>query len=100
MKLRMIKDEDIKDVLSIYRPYITNTPITFECTVPSYRKFVKRVHKITASYPWVVAESDGQIVGYAYTSRFRERAAFSWGVVFYVFLPKENKGHGVFRRNF
>lgn len=61
MKLRMIKDEDIKDVLSIYRPYITNTPITFECTVPSYRKFVKRVHKNTATYPWLVAEVDGRL---------------------------------------
>lgn len=100
MKLRMIKDEDIKDVLSIYRPYITNTPITFECTVPSYRKFVKRVHKITASYPWVVAESDGQIVGYAYTSRFRERAAFSWDVEFSVYIRHEFQGQGIGSRLF
>lgn len=56
IKLRMIKEDDIREVLSIYRPYVTNTPISFEYTVPSYRKFTKRVHKITATYPWIVAE--------------------------------------------
>lgn len=97
MKLRMIKEEDIKDVLSIYRPFITNTPITFEYTVPSYRKFVKRVHKICTTYPWLVAEIDGQVVGYAYTSRFKERAAFSWDAEFSVYIREEFHGQNIGR---
>ena len=88
IKLRMIKEDDIREVLSIYRPYVTNTPISFEYTVPSYRKFTKRVHKITATYPWIVAEINHQIVGYAYTGRFRERAAFAWDAEFQCILMK------------
>ena len=98
IKLRMIKEDDIREVLSIYRPYVTNTPISFEYTVPSYRKFTKRVHKITATYPWIVAEINHQIVGYAYTGRFRERAAFAWDAEFSVYINEDFHGQGIGRR--
>ena len=78
MKLRMIRIDDVKGVQEVYKPFVKNTPITFEYNVPSYKKFVKRVEKVCETYPWVVAEVDGEIAGYTYASRFKERMAFTW----------------------
>ena len=89
MKLRLINDNDIKDVLKIYKPYVKNTPITFEYTVPSPKKFKKRVRKITEKFPWIVAEVDGEIVGYAYASPFRDRAAYAWDVESSIYIRED-----------
>lgn len=95
MKLRMIRPDDIKGVQEVYRPFVKNTPITFECDVPSYKKFVKRVEKTCVTYPWIVAEIDGEIVGFAYAARFKERMAFNWDVETYIYVSEKANDQGI-----
>lgn len=95
MKLRMIKKDDIKGVQNIYKPFVKNTPITFEYNVPSYKKFIKRVEKVTETYPWIVAEVNGEIVGYAYAARFKERMAFTWDVETSIYVGEQFNTQGV-----
>lgn len=95
MKLRLIKETDVKDVLGIYKPFIKNTPITFEYTVPSIKKFRKRVEHVTAKHPWIVAEENGRIVGYAYASVFKERMAFSWDVESSIYVVEDAGMQGI-----
>lgn len=95
MKLRLIRESDIKDVLTIYKPFIKNTAITFEYTIPSLKKFRKRVEHVTAKHPWIVAEANGQIVGYAYAAVFKERMAFSWDVETSIYVPESAQMQGI-----
>ena len=95
MKLRLIKENDIKDVLDVYNPFIKNTPITFECTVPSMKKFRKRVEHVTAKHPWLVAEENDRIVGFAYASVFKERMAYSWDVESSIYVIDDAGMQGI-----
>lgn len=75
---RVAVPEDADGILEIYRPYIEDTTVTFEETVPSPEAFRARVEGILAQYPYLVAEWDGKIVGYAYAAPYRPREGFRW----------------------
>lgn len=66
MNVRMAKVEDAKDLLNIYEYYVTNTPITFEYDVPTIEEFKNRIETTLKRYPYIVAEENGKIYGYAY----------------------------------
>lgn len=96
MIIRPVHKEDAADILAIYAPYVTGTTATFETSVPTEEEFSKRIEKIQNDYPYLVCEVDGKVVGYAYASRHRERAAyrFSVEVSVYVALAHHHKGIG------
>lgn len=95
MIIRPIRIDDVKEVQEVYKPFVRNTPITFEYNVPSYKKFVKRVEKTLETYPWIVAEIDGHIVGYAYAAKFKERMAFTWTAETYIYVAEMQNSQGV-----
>ena len=78
MIIRCIANQDVEQVLGIYDTYVRNTGVTFEENTPSFTEFKKRVMNITAELPWLVAEEEGTIAGYAYASPHRSRAAYRW----------------------
>ena len=59
---RFATPDDAEILLSIYRPYVESSPVTFEWTVPTAEEFRARVEKISAQYPYLVAERDGEIL--------------------------------------
>lgn len=91
-KIRLATDMDASQILNIYKPYITDTVITFENKVPSVEEFKERMKNIQSKYPWFVCEIDGRIVGYAYASKFHERIAYEWSVDFSIYI--EQSFHG------
>ncbi len=93
--IRNVKIEDTIALLKIYAPYVQNTAISFEYEVPSFEEFTGRIKRITERYPYLVAEVDGEVVGYAYASAFKERAAYDWCVETSIYLSKEYKGRGI-----
>lgn len=95
MKIRMIEERDIHAVLDIYKPYIETTAITFETEIPSYEAFAQRVKHKLEQFPWLVYEDEGKIVGYAYASLMRERAAYEWDAELSVYLHKNYHGLGI-----
>lgn len=88
---------DIPGMLAIYAPYILETAITFEYEVPSLQAFEARFRGITARYPWLVWEEDGQILGYAYADTFKTRAAYQWDADLSVYLRGDCRGRGIGR---
>ena len=94
MHFRLASEKDAADLLAIYGQYI-ETPITFECTLPSVREFAERIANISAFYPYIVAEEDGKIVGYAYAHRHMEREAYQWNAELSVYLDKNATSHGI-----
>ena len=95
MSIRMATVQDVPRILEIYGPYIENTAISFEYTVPSLAEFTERFLGITAQFPWLVWEEDGVILGYAYGSAPFERAAYQWSSEASIYLCPEAKGRGI-----
>ncbi len=95
ISIRAARPEDASDLLEIYRPYIEKTAITFEYDVPSVEEFRNRIIRITKKYPYIVAEYDGTILGYAYTHEFYGRAAYDWSVETTVYIGMEYRKMGI-----
>ena len=93
--LRLAVPEDAEQIIGIYSRYVTETAVTFEYDVPTVCEFEERIRKISSSFPWIVCETDSLIVGYAYASYFRERAAFRWSCELSVYVSDEFQGHGI-----
>jgi phosphinothricin acetyltransferase len=96
--IRLVKPADSIEILSIYAPYIENTAISFEQTVPSIDEFTKRIESISSNYPYLVYETNGQIVGYAYASQHRERYAYRFSVDLSIYISEAYQGVGIAKR--
>lgn len=97
-KIRVATIEDAEALVRIYAPYVEKTAITFEYDVPTVREFAGRIEKILKRYPYLVAEEDGEILGYAYAGSFHERAAFGWAVETSVYIAETAKRRGLGKR--
>ncbi|MBE6758206.1 MAG: N-acetyltransferase [Ruminococcaceae bacterium] len=95
MSVRQATVEDVPRILEIYGPYVENTAVSFEYTVPDLAEFTARFLKITAQFPWLVWEENGTVLGYAYGSRPFERAAYQWVAAASVYLCPEACGRGI-----
>jgi len=89
---------DAAAILAIYAPYVEETAITFEYTVPTLSEFKERIRNVLKKYPYIVAEKDGTIAGYAYVSPFHERAAYSWAVETSIYIDKNLRKTGLGKR--
>jgi phosphinothricin acetyltransferase len=95
MIIRMATPADAKELLQIYAPYVENTAITFEYEVPSVEEFTKRIDNTLTKYPYLVAVEAGKIIGYAYASMFKARAAYSRSVETSIYLKQDCRGKGI-----
>lgn len=93
--IRMAAPDDAAQLLEIYGPYVEDTAITFEYDIPSIEEFKHRIQRIQKRYPYLVAEVNGQIIGYAYASVFKDRAAYDWSVETSVYMAKDCRGMGI-----
>lgn len=93
--IRFAKESDIPAILDIYGPYILDTAISFEYTVPSLEEFTQRFRDITRQFPWLVWEEAGKVLGYAYGSLPFGRAAYRWCAASSIYLSPEVQGKGI-----
>lgn len=98
MSIRQATVQDIPRILEIYGPYVENTAISFEYTVPTLEEFTQRFLKITAHFPWLVWEEEGIVLGYTYGSRPFERAAYQWSASASIYLCPEAQSRGIGRK--
>lgn len=93
--IRMATIMDAQRLLEIYAPYVTDTSITFEYTVPTIEEFKKRIENILMKYPYLVAEKENKILGYAYAGCFKSRAAYDWSVETSIYIDKNGRNKGI-----
>ncbi len=94
MKLRMAGLADTRAILDVYAQYI-DTPITFETDLPGKNAFRERIRSVRKIYPWIVAEENGRLAGYAYAHCPWERAAYRWNAELSVYLDRDFRGYGL-----
>ena len=108
MTIRTATPDDAEALLSIYRPYVENTAISFEYDVPTIEEFRQRIEKTLAHYPYLVAvdsttdttgsdNQTGRIVGYAYAGQFQERAAYHFSAEASIYIDQDWRGQGIGR---
>ena len=93
--LRMAVPDDAKALVVVYAPYVLHTAVTYEYEVPTVEEFRRRIEHTLENYPYVVAEVDGEIAGYAYTGRLGGRAAFAWAAETSIYLREDCHGLGI-----
>ena len=95
MNIRIATSDDAKELLNIYKYYVENTAITFEYDVPSIEEFSERIKNTLKKYPYLIAENEDGIYGYAYASAFKSRQAYDWAVETSIYVKNGDSRHGV-----
>ena len=93
--IRAATPQDAQALLEIYAPYIKNTAITFEYEVPSLQEFTDRITQTLQKYPYIVAELDNTIIGYAYAGAFGKRAAYTWTAETSIYIAQNFRKMGI-----
>jgi len=96
-RVRLARPGDAARCAAIYATYVRRTAVTFETEAPSAADFRKRIADTLKLAPWLVYERGGEILGYAYAGRHRDRAAYRWSVDAAIYLDARRKGEGVGR---
>ena len=93
--IRMAGEADAEQVGAIYAPYVRETAISFEVEPPTTEEMGARIARMTRRYPWLVCTRDAEILGYAYASQHRERAAYQWSVDVSVYIDRRAWRRGI-----
>ena len=90
--------DDAEKLLEIYSYYVEKTAVSFEWTVPTLENFVARMKRAMKKYPYLVAEIDKKIIGYAYAHEFILRDAYNYSAELTIYLDKNFRRQGVGRK--
>lgn len=96
MIIRRVKPSDAAAVAEIYNYYVLNTDISFETARVDAVAMGRRISEISSSYPFLVCEDAGVLVGYCYAHRWKDRTAYerTAEVTVYVDPTKRRRGIG------
>lgn len=98
MIVRDALSTDVAPIQAIYAHHVLNGTGTFEAAPPSLAEMAERVAAVTRrGLPWVVAEIDGRVAGYAYAGPFRLRAAYRYTAEDTVYVAPDAQRRGVGR---
>jgi len=96
ISIRSAKESDAAALARIYNHYVSATCVTFETDpVPAPDMAGRIAETQRASLPWLVAEDSGQVVGYAYASKWKGRCAYRYSVESTVYLDASSTGKGI-----
>lgn len=93
--IRPIQPKDIPDITRIYNYYIRETTVTFEEEEITPDDIQTRISKVESTgLPWLVAEVEKEIMGYAYATKWKERSAYRHSVEISVYVDYQKQGQG------
>lgn len=95
MNIRNVNSEDAAQIAEIYNYYIKNTHQTFETEPLSAEEMRERIGNISESYPYFVAEEDGEIYGYAFATQFKMRQAYEFSAEVSIYVKNNAKQKGI-----
>jgi len=97
IKIRDVLPEDAERIQEIYSPYVADTTISFEITVPDKSEMQIRIEKtLSNGFPYIVAENEnGTVVGYAYADKFGEREAYRYSFIVSIYLDMKVQSRGI-----
>jgi phosphinothricin acetyltransferase len=93
--IRTCEARDAAAIAGIYNYYVRETVITFEEASVSADEMTRRIAAVGAKFPWLVAEHDGGVVGWAYATEWRPRSAYRFSVETTVYVAESHHGRGI-----
>jgi len=97
LTIRTATPADAGAVAAIYASYVRETAITFEVVPPDATEMARRMEDVQSRFPWLIAERDGELVGYAYASPFHKRPAYRWVAEATVYVAEAHHRAGIGR---
>lgn len=94
---RLASDADAAAIAAIYAPSVTDRATSFELTAPDAGEMRRRVAGVLQQYPWLVCETGDGVVGYAYATAHRDRAAYRWSVDASTYISDSAHRQGIAR---
>jgi phosphinothricin acetyltransferase len=82
---------------AIYGPFVTDSAVSFEETAPTPGDLEQRIEQTSKTHPWLVAETDGRVDGFAYACPHRERRAYRWAADVSVYIDPGRHRRGLGR---
>jgi phosphinothricin acetyltransferase len=94
--IRSAEDRDIAAVTAIYAHHVRHGTASFETTPPDTAEMARRhVALVEGGYPYLLAERDSTVIGYAYAGAYRPRAAYRNTVENSIYLHPDAVGRGI-----
>ena len=94
--LRDSQDADLPAITAIYAHHVFHGTGTFELEPPDLAEMTRRrAEVLTRGLPWLVAERDGTVLGYAYVNYFKPRLAYRYCLEDSIYLAKDAQGQGL-----
>ena len=95
-EIRPSRDGDLPAITRIYRHHVLHSTATFETEAPDEAEMARRRHEVLGrSLPWLVAEVDGVVQGYAYANWFKPRGAYRYAIEDSIYLDPAALGRGL-----
>jgi len=96
--IRTAHGADAEAIHAIYAPHVAHGVVSFETELPDLAAMRARILARLAHYPWLVWDEAGEVLAYAYASRFRERAAYDWIAETSVYVATAAQRRGIARQ--
>ena len=94
--IRPVEPEDAESIAAIYAHHVLHGTATFDIDPPDIASWQEKIAAITArGWPFLVAERDGAVVGYAYAAQFRDRPAYAETCENSIYLAPDQIGRGI-----
>jgi phosphinothricin acetyltransferase len=91
-------ERDAAACAAIYAPFVERSAISFEEVALDEARMADRIATTTRTHPWLVLEDAGEVVGFAYASSHRVRAAYRWAADVAIYVAAGARGTGAGRR--
>ncbi|MBQ9044358.1 MAG: N-acetyltransferase [Oscillospiraceae bacterium] len=97
VRIRPAVCADAERLAEIFAYYVLHTAVAFDYEPPSAETFRARIAQVTEAHPWLVAEADGRVLGYAYAGPFVGRAGYRFSRELTIYLDPAARGRGIGR---
>ncbi len=95
VEIRPARAGDAEQISSVYNHYVSHGIATFEETAVPPEEMARRITETLARFPWLVAESEGVLAGYAYAGPWKTRASYRFTAETTVYLRPESTRRGI-----
>lgn len=98
VEIRDVRESDAEAIAAIYAHHVLHGTASYEVEPPSAHDTLEKIRRITGSgWPFIVAEHEGEVAGYAYVTQFRDRAAYRFTCEDSIYVDAARMGRGIGR---